>query len=109
MYDAGPAAEITRTELRQRRTVLEDIDTANMLVFATRYFWLLGVGIVCGAIWADVELGLAVGVGPRKETFFCAGDGDCVFDDCACAVCDAAGPGDGDGGAVDRGVCDHAV
>ncbi len=50
-----------------RRTVLEQLDAANMVILQMA-FWMLGTGIVFGAIWADVSWGRPWGWDP-KETF----------------------------------------
>jgi ABC-type transport system involved in cytochrome c biogenesis permease subunit len=51
----------------QRRTMLEGLDAANVVILQLA-FWLLGAGIICGAIWADRSWGRPWGWDP-KETF----------------------------------------
>jgi ABC-type transport system involved in cytochrome c biogenesis permease subunit len=47
--------------------LLGQLDAANMVVLQMA-FWLLGTGIICGAVWADVSWGRPWGWDP-KETF----------------------------------------
>jgi len=54
-------------QLGRRQRALEQIDTANMVVLQLA-FWMLGTGIICGAIWADVSWGRPWGW-DAKETF----------------------------------------
>lgn len=54
-------------ERSRRRRLLEQIDAANVIVLQMA-FWMLGVGIICGAVWADVSWGRPWGWDP-KETF----------------------------------------
>ncbi|MGN6367914.1 MAG: cytochrome c biogenesis protein CcsA [Phycisphaerae bacterium] len=51
----------------KRTTLLESLDQANMVVLQLA-FWFLGIGIICGAIWADQSWGRPWGWDP-KETF----------------------------------------
>ncbi len=51
----------------KRTTLLETLDQANMVVLQLA-FWFLGIGIICGAIWADQSWGRPWGWDP-KETF----------------------------------------
>lgn len=46
---------------------LRQVDAANVVILQLA-FWLLGTGIVCGAVWADVSWGRPWGWDP-KETF----------------------------------------
>ncbi len=57
------AAQITA----QRTSLLDTLDQANMVVLQMA-FWSLGVGIMCGAVWADQSWGRPWGWDP-KETF----------------------------------------
>ncbi|HUO07398.1 MAG TPA: cytochrome c biogenesis protein CcsA [Phycisphaerae bacterium] len=55
-------------EVQSKRTALLDtLDQANMVVLQLA-FWFLGIGIICGAIWADQSWGRPWGWDP-KETF----------------------------------------
>jgi len=51
----------------QRRNLLEIFDAANVVCLQMA-FWTLGIGIVCGAVWADHSWGRPWGWDP-KETF----------------------------------------
>ncbi|HVT80445.1 MAG TPA: cytochrome c biogenesis protein CcsA [Phycisphaerae bacterium] len=51
----------------QRTAILETLDQANMVILQMA-FWALGVGIMCGAVWADQSWGRPWGWDP-KETF----------------------------------------
>ena len=51
----------------RRRDLLEKFDAANVIIM-NMAFWFLGVGIICGAIWADRSWGRPWGWDP-KETF----------------------------------------
>lgn len=51
----------------QRATLLETLDQANLVILQMA-FWALGVGIMCGAVWADQSWGRPWGWDP-KETF----------------------------------------
>lgn len=52
---------------RDRQLTLDTLDQANMVVLQMA-FWMLGVGILCGAVWADQSWGRPWGWDP-KETF----------------------------------------
>ncbi|HEY4329428.1 MAG TPA: cytochrome c biogenesis protein CcsA, partial [Phycisphaerae bacterium] len=51
----------------QRAAYLDTLDQANMVVLQMA-MWMLGVGIMCGAVWADQSWGRPWGWDP-KETF----------------------------------------
>jgi len=61
--DTASVAEIEKT----RGATLETLDQANMVVLQMA-FWLLGTGVICGAVWADRSWGRPWGWDP-KETF----------------------------------------
>jgi cytochrome c-type biogenesis protein CcsB len=61
--DTGTVLQLERT----RATTLDTLDQANMVVLQMA-FWLLGTGIICGAVWADRSWGRPWGWDP-KETF----------------------------------------
>jgi len=63
----SPGLHTTAEIAAFRRGVLEQLDAANMVILQMA-FWMLGTGIVCGAIWADVSWGRPWGWDP-KETF----------------------------------------
>jgi cytochrome c-type biogenesis protein CcsB len=50
-----------------KRNFLATLDLCNLVILQLA-FWVLGVGIVCGAIWADMSWGRPWGWDP-KETF----------------------------------------
>jgi cytochrome c-type biogenesis protein CcsB len=52
---------------KRRSSYLETLDQANMVILQMA-FWMLGVGILCGAVWADQSWGRPWGWDP-KETF----------------------------------------
>lgn len=58
-------ASADRTEAM--RSQLASLDSCNVVILQLA-FWILGVAIVCGAIWADVSWGRPWGWDP-KETF----------------------------------------
>jgi cytochrome c-type biogenesis protein CcsB len=65
---AAPAGTLTVAEIEKSRSaVLETLDQANMVVLQMA-MWLLGIGIICGAVWADRSWGRPWGWDP-KETF----------------------------------------
>jgi cytochrome c-type biogenesis protein CcsB len=65
---AMPEAVLTVAEIeRGRAATLETLDQANMVVLQMA-MWLLGIGIMCGAVWADRSWGRPWGWDP-KETF----------------------------------------
>ena len=49
------------------RSLLQRLDAANVVILQLA-FWILGAGVVCGAIWADMSWGRPWGWDP-KETF----------------------------------------
>jgi cytochrome c-type biogenesis protein CcsB len=51
----------------QRSLTLTTLDQANMVILQMA-FWFLGIGIICGAVWADHSWGRPWGWDP-KETF----------------------------------------
>jgi cytochrome c-type biogenesis protein CcsB len=51
----------------QRARTLEVLDAANIVILQMA-FWFLGIGIICGAVWADHSWGRPWGWDP-KETF----------------------------------------
>jgi cytochrome c-type biogenesis protein CcsB len=51
----------------QRALTLTTLDQANMVILQMA-FWFLGIGIICGAVWADHSWGRPWGWDP-KETF----------------------------------------
>ena len=51
----------------QRSATLTTLDQANMVILQMA-FWFLGIGIICGAVWADHSWGRPWGWDP-KETF----------------------------------------
>ena len=53
--------------LRSRRELLASLDAANVVLLQIA-FWALGIGILCGAVWADHSWGRPWGWDP-KETF----------------------------------------
>lgn len=55
------------TGAQRPQTLLARLDTANIVVLQLA-FWILGAGVVCGAIWADMSWGRPWGWDP-KETF----------------------------------------
>lgn len=55
------------TSIESIRTQLAHLDACNVVILQLA-FWILGVAIVCGAIWADVSWGRPWGWDP-KETF----------------------------------------
>ncbi len=59
------SAEIPRAE--KSEAFLSTLDACNLVVLQLG-FWILGVGIVCGAVWADQSWGRPWGWDP-KETF----------------------------------------
>lgn len=59
-FAAEPAAQ-------RPQTLLARLDAANLVVLQLA-FWILGAGVVCGAIWADMSWGRPWGWDP-KETF----------------------------------------
>jgi ABC-type transport system involved in cytochrome c biogenesis permease subunit len=61
--DADAVAYLTG----ERRSMLAGLDAANVVILQLA-FWLLGAGIICGAIWADHSWGRPWGWDP-KETF----------------------------------------
>jgi cytochrome c-type biogenesis protein CcsB len=63
---AAAPAEVAQLEAR-RATTLDTLDQANMVVIQMA-FWFLGIGIICGAVWADHSWGRPWGWDP-KETF----------------------------------------
>jgi len=70
----SPAAETQpalttqqRLLLTERTQQLDTLDQANMVVLQMA-FWFLGIGIMCGAVWADQSWGRPWGWDP-KETF----------------------------------------
>jgi cytochrome c-type biogenesis protein CcsB len=56
-----------RTIQRERAKTLEVLDAANIVILQLA-FWFLGIGIICGAVWADHSWGRPWGWDP-KETF----------------------------------------
>jgi cytochrome c-type biogenesis protein CcsB len=59
---------MTRGVIEARRAAtLETLDQANMVVMQMA-MWFLGIGIICGAVWADHSWGRPWGWDP-KETF----------------------------------------
>ncbi len=64
---AEPAAAPASGILTQRRSLRESLDGANMVILQMA-FWFLGIGIICGAVWADHSWGRPWGWDP-KETF----------------------------------------
>ncbi|MEL7237242.1 MAG: cytochrome c biogenesis protein CcsA [Planctomycetota bacterium] len=52
---------------KQPRSMLDRLDSANLVVLQLA-FWILGAGIVFGAVWADMSWGRPWGWDP-KETF----------------------------------------
>jgi len=62
------AAALSKTELAENnRNFLAVLDLCNVVILQLA-FWLLGIGIVFGAIWADMSWGRPWGWDP-KETF----------------------------------------
>ncbi len=61
--DAAPAP----TKAEKGKTLLQRIDAAHVVVLQLA-FWLLGTGIILGAVWADMSWGRPWGWDP-KETF----------------------------------------
>jgi len=53
--------------VRRRADFLEKLDGANLVIMQMA-FWFLGIGIICGAVWADHSWGRPWGWDP-KETF----------------------------------------
>jgi cytochrome c-type biogenesis protein CcsB len=49
------------------QTLLQRLDAANLVILQLA-FWILGAGVICGAIWADMSWGRPWGWDP-KETF----------------------------------------
>ncbi len=67
---SGTASVATRAELNPIESIraqLTHLDSCNVVILQMA-FWILGVAIVCGAIWADVSWGRPWGWDP-KETF----------------------------------------
>lgn len=63
---AAPSPAVVAVMAARRKT-LEALDGANVVVLQMA-FWMLGAGIIFGAIWADVSWGRPWGWDP-KETF----------------------------------------
>jgi cytochrome c-type biogenesis protein CcsB len=53
--------------LQARRGLLNKFDAANVIIM-NMAFWFLGIGVICGAVWADHSWGRPWGWDP-KETF----------------------------------------
>ena len=66
---AGGEGGAFASELSSERpqTLLQRLDAANLVVLQLA-FWILGAGVICGAIWADMSWGRPWGWDP-KETF----------------------------------------
>lgn len=67
---AGPMVRTESAALAlaaDRRMLLEKFDGANLVIMQMA-FWFLGIGIICGAVWADHSWGRPWGWDP-KETF----------------------------------------
>ena len=62
-----PRPAATATVARARQPFLQTLDSCNLVVLQLA-FWVLGAGVVCGAIWADQSWGRPWGWDP-KETF----------------------------------------
>ena len=62
-----PRPAVAMTAARARQPFLQTLDTCNLVVLQLA-FWVLGAGVVCGAIWADQSWGRPWGWDP-KETF----------------------------------------
>jgi len=69
--DARPvsrtASNVAETRVTETAPFLATLDLCNLVVLQLA-FWILGLGIVCGAIWADESWGRPWGWDP-KETF----------------------------------------
>ncbi|MEM1013689.1 MAG: cytochrome c biogenesis protein CcsA [Planctomycetota bacterium] len=65
--EASRGAFDTPTPVERERPLLERLDSAHVVVLQLA-FWLLGTGIILGAIWADQSWGRPWGWDP-KETF----------------------------------------
>jgi cytochrome c-type biogenesis protein CcsB len=63
--DAGAFAMDVRAERPQ--TLLQRLDAANLVILQLA-FWILGAGVIFGAVWADMSWGRPWGWDP-KETF----------------------------------------
>ena len=64
---SGGGAFDDASPVERPRTLVQRLDAANLVILQLA-FWLLGVGIVFGAVWADMSWGRPWGWDP-KETF----------------------------------------
>jgi cytochrome c-type biogenesis protein CcsB len=67
VHTSVTASSARGEELTKGKAFLATLDLCNLVVLQLA-FWVLGVGIICGAIWADQSWGRPWGWDP-KETF----------------------------------------